>query len=350
MRELVILDKDVIKESIYESPSITKGIINEISKKKNYISSLILELTSGIQNLKEIIDPEKIYIAKFPKDVIDKISNGHYDIMKDKTGELLSTIIDKSVPANKNIVHQLRLEVADPALMQKAQNLTTSVSNLAIQSQLAEISEMLSEIKTLSLAIKRGQVLDRIGYIHSGKEQLEQALALTGNDQRKEGLIQGAISNLNNGRSQLDLNLRNELKTFKGIPSKKYALAFKFFVNNKYYSDLETLYIDFQEGIKEYIFATTLLATAYERINCKEVLPTVFKPAQALINDSHKIISQASEIVLSGSQQNNNGWYLKPDKYIDMIENFSNNALLEKVELVSIELPGKRLLMEGKYE
>ncbi|EGP5302239.1 hypothetical protein EAC14_14320, partial [Enterococcus faecium] len=169
----------------------------KMSKNKisNIVSS-ISEVTSGVKNLKDIIDPEKEYIAKFPKDILDKINSGQYEIMKSKSGELLSTIIDKSSP-RKNIVHQIRLDQVPFDLSDKVQNISTNVASMAIAQQLAEISETLSDILGISEAINRGQQNDRIGLVLSGKNQLEQAFEIANDQKSREALIMQAIKSLN---------------------------------------------------------------------------------------------------------------------------------------------------------
>lgn len=159
----------------YNSPIIYNDSKKRTNNRTGSIASSLYELTSGIKNIKDIIDPKKEYIAKFPADVLDKINSGQYDFMKSKDGELLSTIIDKTSP-RKIAVHQIRLEQIPADLADKVQNLSTNIAAIAIEQQLAEISEMISEILGLAEAIKRGQQNDRIGLVLSGKNQLEQAL------------------------------------------------------------------------------------------------------------------------------------------------------------------------------
>lgn len=340
----------MIAQKVYDSPVIFNEVNNSIIDRQNNIGALLSEVASGINSLKDIIDPDKIYIAKFPKDVLDKINSGQFDIMKTKSGDLLSTIIDKTAPANKNIVHQLRLEQIDPTQSQKLQSLSTNVANIAIQKQLADISEMLSEIQAISKDIKRGQVIDRIGLIVSGRNQLEQALEISENNPRREQLILGAISSLNNGRSQLELYFQEEMKNRVSIPNNKIHLTIKCLFDGKFYDKIDDTFNELQESFQAYIYATNLLATAYERLGSTEVLPKVFEPAKVLIENYAESMIPMSRIVLEGNVDNQKCWYTHPHDYIDIIENYNQKALLNNVDYISVEVPGKKLLEEYIYE
>lgn len=155
---------------------VVKEFVEKFSQKRLLIANNLTQVLVGVSNIEEIISPEKIYIAKFPKDVLMKIDSGQYAVMKDKSGEILSTIIDTTLPKNRNIVHQLRMEEVNPNFSDKMKDLSSNVTNIAIQQQLAELAQMLAQIQTIVLEIKRGQMTDRIGLVFSGKNQLEQAL------------------------------------------------------------------------------------------------------------------------------------------------------------------------------
>jgi hypothetical protein len=347
LNEIIITDNNEIASKKINSTLILNDINNSFTNRKNDIVVFLSEVTSGMNNIKDIIDPEKVYIAKFPKDILDKINNGQFDIMKSKSGDLLSTIIDKNAPANRNIVHQLRLEEIDPSFSQKLQNLSTNVVNIAMQKQLADLSEQLSGIQELATDIKRGQVIDRIGLVISGENQLEQALAIPDGDPMKKQLILGAIGNLNNGRSQLELYFREEMKNTIPIPKNKFQLTIKCLLKSSFYEEIEDKFNGLQESFKAYIYATNLLATAYERIGNIEVLPKVFEPAKVLMENYAAPMIPMSRIVLDGSIDIDQYWFTHPHDYIKVIENYSHQALLDDVEYISIEIMGQELL-EGK--
>jgi len=228
MRDLIIKNSHDIADSSDRS-LVFEGFIEKFTRNHGLIANGLTEILKGRSNIKEIIHPDKIYIAKFTRDVLMKIESGQYAFMKDRSGEVLSNIIDTTLPKNRNIVHQLRMEEIDPNLKDKIKNLGSNITNIAIQQQLAELSQMLLQIQAIVLEVKRGQMMDRIGLVLSGKNQLEQGLQLNNSDPNRADLIRGAIKSINDGRSQLDLALKDELKKGNNIPENKFLLFLKSF-------------------------------------------------------------------------------------------------------------------------
>lgn len=349
MSEILIKNMNGMKKELYSSQMISDEVSRGMTNRKNNILSVLSEVTSGISNIKEILDPDKIYIARFPKDVMEKMNEGQFDIMKSKSGDLLSTIIDKTKPANKNIVHQLRLDQMDPAFAEKMRSLSSNVTNIAIQKQLADVTEMLSEIHSLSKDIKRGQVIDRIGLVMSGKSQFEQALEISSGNPQREQLMLNAVSSLNDGRSQLEMYFKEEAKNIPRIPNNKFLLTMKCLFDTKFYNKVENFYNELQESFEAYVYATNLLAAAYENIGRAEVLPKVYEPTRILIKDYSDKMIPLSQMVVAGNVEAKTCWYNNPSEYIEAIEVYTKRALLDEVECISIEFVGSELL-EGNVK
>lgn len=345
MKDMRILYDDDIIDLITDS----KIIKDDLKKSFQYnISSSLTDILSGIDNVKEIISPEKTYIAKFPKAILEKMALGQYDIMKGKDGDLLSTIIDKALPPNRNIVHQLRLEEINSNIYEKVKNLNTNITNIAIQQQLADLSKITKEIKTLVIGIKRGQIIDRIGFVNSGKAQLEQAIELKDSNPNKRDIIINSIKSFNDGRAQLKLYIKDELEKIEKIPQSKFAIFFKSLLNNEFYSNIETQFEELQECIKAYLEATNLLVIAYQILESNEALPKVLADAKEVIEISSEKMIILAEIALDGNQNNNNYWYNNSKELIKKIDACNTEVL--NTEYFSIEFSGDKILLEDKYE
>jgi len=352
MDKVIIVDDQDIIDSAYNSQTIKREFIRHFEHNKGNIAAGLAEILSGIENVKDIIKPERTFIAKFPKDVLEKINSGQYDIMKTKNGEILSSIIDTTLPKNRNIVHQLRLDEVDPNINEKLKNLSTNVANFALQQQLANLTEMLSQIQSLAIDIKRGQVTDRIGLIISGKNQLEQAMQMKESDVNKQYILMNAIKSLNDGRAQIDLYLRDELNKNLDVPKNKFLLFCKSFINSKFYKDIEKQFGELQESISAYFEATNLLASAYEILDSKEALSKVFMPAKELIEISHERMSELSELALDGIDNKSSHWYAQPQIFINKIDNYSKLILplSEQNKYVSIKFCVNKLEEENEIE
>lgn len=343
MKEIIISGKKELSSETYNSSAIYRNSKKMTNNRISHIITSISEVTSGVKNFKDIIDPEKEYIAKFPKDVLDKINSGQYDFMKSKNGEILSTIIDKTSP-KKTAVHQIRLVEVPNNLVDKVQSLSTNVVTMAIEQQLAQISETLSELLGISEAIKRGQQNDRIGLVLSGKNQLEQALEITDDKKTRDELIMQAIKSLNDGRSQLEQNIKDDINNAISIPSNKLALAFKCIYDSNFYDNVETKFSNQEKGFQVYVYATILLATAYEKLGKIEVLPTIYKPVKELVGAHSRTMIPMAGLVLKGPVDLHRNWFKNSEEFIERIESYNKNALLENTDYITFEITGKELL------
>ena len=345
MRDLIIKNQHDISTTADKS-MIFREFTEKYSNNRGLIVNSLNDILSGSNNIKDIISPEKVYIAKFPKAILDKIESGQYAVMKDKTGKVLSTIIDTTLPKNRNIVHQLRMEEIDPNIKDKIKNLGTNITNIAIQQQLADLSRMLLQIQTIVIEVKRGQMTDRIGLILSGKNQLEQALQLEDSDLNKRDLIRGAIKGINDGRAQLELALKDEINKKVSISDNKFILLIKSLLNSNYYKEIEDQYYTIQEGMYAYFEATRLLALSYTIIESKEAIQRILEPTIHMIEISHEKMKKMSDLVLVGKKTNEN-WYENPQGIIDEILRSKQLVLPEDVEDISVEFSGRELLAEG---
>ena len=326
---------------------VVKEFVEKFSQKRLLIANSLTQVLAGISNIEEIISPEKIYIAKFPKDVLMKIDSGQYSVMKDKSGAILSTIIDTTLPKNRNIVHQLRMEEVNPNFSDKMKDLSSNVTNIAIQQQLAELAQMLVQIQTIVLEIKRGQMTDRIGLVFSGKNQLEQALQLNVTDPNRNGLIINSITTINTGRAQLDLALRDEIKRKIDIPENKFKLFLKSFFCSNFYKGIEEQYATIQDGMFAYFEATRLLTLAYSVIDSKDALQKVLEPASNIIEISQPRMKMLSALITEGDNRSDELWYDNPQKLLDKIRSTNQLELPKSIENVALEFSGRELLLEG---
>lgn len=331
-------------QTVCGSEIINTEMAKVVKQNRNHLMVTLNEMISGIQNVKEILDPTKTYIAKFPRDILDKINSGQYDIMKSKQGDILSTIIDKNLPGNRNIVHQLRLEEVAHNLEDKIKGLSGNISNIALQQQIADLSKMISKIQYLAIDIKRGQQNDRFGLINSSIELIEQALCLEESNPNKSVLLNNAIHGLSDGRSQIALYLKDEIAKDCKIPKNKFGLFFRCLFNEDYLSDIEKQFADFQEGMQYYLKATSVMATAYQLQDSPEAISKVYEPAKALIATSCEKIQLLSTLATRGEISKGDLWYMQADVYIGQIEKNAKPLLSDEIAYIDIEFKVEELM------
>lgn len=346
MSDLVLHDDYTSIDLANGSDLIRNKFCNNYINIKGNVLNEIAEMVSGAAKIKDIINPEKSYIAKFPTDILEKMNSGQYDIMRSKKdGELLSTIIDKTLPKNRNIVHQIRLEEVSIGVEEKFKDLSSNISNMVLQQQLADLAQMLNRIQKTLIDVKRGQVLDRIALVKSGREKLEQAMKLSDSNGDKKQLILNAISGLNDGRSQLELYIRDEIKKDIKIPDNRLRLILKSLFNNGYYDEIESNFAELEEGMNAYFEATNLLAISYDLTNNREAIEEVFIPAKKLIQDCAYKMKGLSKVVLNG-ETSGLAWYDNEQKILSQMDNYSNFKLAQDKKYICIEFKGEDLLKE----
>jgi hypothetical protein len=342
MSELVLKGDTQISDKVYDSPIIKKNFMQSFNKKANNIVASFTEIVALTKQLKDIINPEKIYVAKFPSDFWAKNKAGIQDLRQTKSGEILASIYDKTLPGNRSTVHNLTLEKIYPSMANKVQNLSNNVMNMAVQQQLAVILEELSDVKMLVSSVRRGQILDRIALVYSGKRQLENALEAA--PETRDALIQNAIQSLENGRTKLELNLREYINHINNLPTGKWRILFKNITDSKFYAMCEDTYNDFQESFRAFIEASAYLSMAYNEINSDKVINIVFEQTKSLILSTSEKMSQLSNIVVSGKTNDKNMWYKNSEAIINKIDKFTNLTQIDVAEVISIEIEGSKLL------
>ncbi|MGL4847798.1 MAG: hypothetical protein ACRC28_02555 [Clostridium sp.] len=343
MNEVIIGQNLNNRMKNFETEVLEKKFKKKFCKNRKFIINGMVEAIKGVIDLTDKIDLEKKYIVKFPTEIIEKINLGQYEVMKSKKGEILSMIVDKTLPSNKNIVHQLRLEEIETS---KLQNLTGNITNIALEQQLAEFSEILKKIENNILDIKRGQMINRIGLIKSGKLKLEQAMELDDSNLEKRKLIINAISGLNDGRTQIELYLKEKLKKKIVIPDKKLMIIWEGLKNKNYYNDIENEFNEIQEGVEACFEATYTLALAYELIESKEAIAKVFTQLNEVIDSSAEELERLSPMLME--IESNACWYKQKSKLIEEINEYTKLEK-KKSKYISMEVLGQELI-GGIYE
>jgi len=345
LSDIIIANKYEIIESTNKRDIVEGKFINSFMKNKNNLTLLFSEVAQSIENVKEIINPEKTYVAKFTKEVLEKINSGQYDMLKDKKGDILATLIDTTLPKNRNMIGQLRLDEIDLNIGEKVKKLSGNLTNIALQQQIGELVGTINEVKAIAVDIKKGQKFAILGDIKSGKEQLEQAMTLDDSDPNKKQLMFGAIQMLNKGRSTIELYISDELKKEIEIPNNKLKLLMKSLCDDKFYSNIETQFYEIQENMKRYFEATTLLALTYEIIDSKNAISEVIASAKELVGISYERMRELEQIAVSGKDRmQKDTWYSNPQVLIDEIDNVLKSGLKHDADCIQLEVSGRELL------
>jgi len=347
MRDITIKSRNDISTDLGYS-LIERQFSKRYSDDRNLLIDYFVELARGAFDISKSISPDKKYAIKISKDVINRIKSGEYAIRKDKKGELLAEIIDITKP-KKSLVHILRMEEIGIDKNEILEKLGNNVSHLAQKQQLDDMNQLLLSIQTTVSEVKRGQMTDRIGLVLSGRNLFEQALQLEDTDPNKFNLVRGSIEQMNHGKAQLELALKDEFTKVPEIPRSKIKLTYKALINKNYFHNFETQFYTIEDGMYAYFEATRLLAIAYTFIGSKEAIQKLTDPTIQLISLGYEKMVKLSEIVLQNGRTEKY-WFENPQLIIDEIKRSSQLILPEDVDNVSIEVTGKELIEGTNHE
>ena len=130
------------------------------------------------------------------------------------------------------------------------------------------------------------------------------------------------------------------LKTLGNLLGKQ-ETAQKF--NLKIYEILAK-FSDLEKGFQAYLYATILLATAYEKLGKTEVLATIYKPVKELVEEYSLTMIPMANIIVRGPIDSKRNWFYSPQEFLENIETYSTNASLENTDYISFEITGKEIL------
>lgn len=174
---------------------------------KQNIINLLTEIPAYSQLIKEFNDKNKTFEVIIPKKVLKELQNGNLEWVKRKNSIDQLTPMIKEVGKNK-FKHQIELKKINFSQPQ-INKIITSSQMLTIQNSIRNISNQLENLDFLINQLKTGQQNDRLAWIQSGYNLFLQAK--NSKDSMKYDLLPIALGQLNIGREQLLLSLKNDI-------------------------------------------------------------------------------------------------------------------------------------------
>lgn len=159
---------------------------------------IVLSLPQIANVIRAMAKKEKILVADYDEYIKQLIEKGIYRFTVDKNGEILPTIRD-----GKKIVKQVRLKEMD-----LSPQLNQSLTNLALQAQLAMILDEIEYVGDAIRGIHQELQDDRIGYADSAWDKLKQASKIQDSRLRKMSLLD-AVGTATDAKCVLMRNFEN---------------------------------------------------------------------------------------------------------------------------------------------
>ncbi|MGO4374079.1 hypothetical protein AB4Z21_25625, partial [Paenibacillus sp. MCAF20] len=222
-------------------------------KKVNDFIRVLNRAPSFLETRKEI-NTSELYKIIIPPEFIAKITDGTAKLNTDGLGRLLPTVTD----SKGKILCQVRLEEMKPEKYQ-------DMSNVAVQSSLSDILNMLEVINENVQDILLGQHTDRLGIIKGAEHTYSQAI-LAESKETKEALLHASASSFNEGRAQLILSLESKFKLTEKLPDTKFKLFLESVTQRNSAAKNEKLFQEIHDIIGAIINATYYLSLIYEEL------------------------------------------------------------------------------------
>lgn len=312
----------------------TSAITKNISKLMNYLSPIII----NTDNLKEIISPNVKYVVQIPTEIMNRINTGEYDFMRSGE-ELIANVVDKTRPKSP-VVKQLRMVQESTISPQALSDIRQMAQNIAIQQQLAVITERLDEIADKAERILSGQMTDRLGFIYGAWDTYQQALCIN-NAQLSNSLKMDVIQSLNIGRQQLIQYVDSQDNFFRGLPTTEIG-AFVGNLNGKLIKRCADVLNSCNQALTGIALSTALLSSIYISYDETDVLKILFNPLKELIEERRGDLLLTAAI--AGQQDNACAWVIDPNESERFLNQIIRPLEIIKGDFIEIEIAGSELI------
>lgn len=304
--------------------------------RKEEFAAKLANLFTISEEGKRLINPETEYVAKFPPKLLELMDEHDVQFLKDKaTGDLLPDLYDYT---NKGIGGKVRLEVRRTITPQDLLNFNIAANNLMLQQKIEELAVEIRKIQKIAVQIERGQDNDRFAKVEAGRNMLQQALMIAGDDDLKRQMIVNAIALLNEGRALIEKTIVEKLNAIEDVPKNLIVRMWKIFISDGYLEDKRSEYRIIQEYFYYYCLALEPLAYAYDSLNQTQLIEEVLLESKSVLEHPRLYALRSFEPLLS-DKPSENVWYTNAERYEkELMKAYSENKPIE------ISITGQQLL------
>lgn len=158
------------------------------------------------------------------------------------------------------------------------QGVADRYQNMAIQQQIAQLSELMEQTHEVVRRIEQGQYDDRIGLLNAGRNQI--LLALSDPDHIDMDELKAGRNNLQLGCAQIIETVHRRSNEFPKISKNRVIRDLKLFAKSSYYSSLDEEYGKIEDCFGFFLQGTKMLAASYAICGETEKAKLVFDQAK----------------------------------------------------------------------
>lgn len=266
--------KNVLK--VLSVTSKTKGI--DIDR----ILFDLMQYTSIGDELSNIEKTTK-YVVQIPLKYQDAFNKGEVFLnQSSKTGITYPTLYHY-VNGKRQFACNLPIKEEEMVNGYSFDNMAIQYQNLYLQRQIKELSQMMEKTYKAVERIEHGQMDDRIGRLHAGRDQILLSFNLDPKDRKHE--IGLGRQNLLTAQKQILATLKRRIQEFEAIPDNELQRLWLELTNSGYFREKDKEYDEIQEYFSLYLQATQMLAASYVICGELSAAENVFAIAEKDVKD-----------------------------------------------------------------
>jgi len=314
--------------------SLTKALANISEEKALRLISQSLESDSLRRKASEIINKETVYIAKIPKKLDGDFSAGLLDFMTDsKTGENLGVLVN----GENRIQGHVRIDQ-----MSKSVDLSANIATIAIQQQMAQMTEVINDVRARVVALQEGHDRDLYGSVRGMHQQMIQMRDAKTEDTRR-GLALGAITKLNDVRGRIEAAVVTTLDSMPVVPTGDSKISWEIIKDKTYLPRVIESYDRVEELVSYYLAATQLLGYAYAFLGEETSFEDIFSPCEELLDQA--LLQKLTSAEALYNEEIQDAWYKNPSDYLLKIQTAAHQLFLpNEDDVIELEISGEDLL------
>lgn len=235
-----------------------------------------LDTANVIQNVKRGIE----YVVQVPAEYQAGLEAGKYTVLAGKDGRQWATLYEVLPNGKHSFACNMPIKPEELVQGNPMHDVSMNMQMMAMQQQLAKLTELVQDTYEAVKRIEQGQTDDRVGKLRAGKEGMEQAILIEDPVQRKIA-IGNAQQLLLEARGQIGETLKSKVQSFPAIPKSQVEHFIGRLFSGSYFSSKDAAFDAIQDYFQLYLWATKLLADSYYYIGESKAAEKTYRDAIA---------------------------------------------------------------------
>ncbi len=231
-----------------------------------------------IKNVKRGIE----YVVQVPTEYQAGLEAGKYTVLAGKDGKQWATLYEVLPNGKHCFACNMPIKPEEVVQGNPMHDISANMQMMALQQQIAKLTELVQETYDVVKRIEQGQTDDRVGRLRAGKEGMEQAIVIDNPIQRKIA-IGNAQQLLLEARGQIGETLKTKVASFPAIPKSQIAQFMGRLSSGSYFSSKDNAFYSIQQYFQLYLLATQLLADSYNYCDESKAAEKAYKDAVSFI-------------------------------------------------------------------